>query len=191
MTYWYIAILIYLSTQTHRPQKWHEYLWISICIEYMVYIYPNVYVLSVIFLANQPAIVSRYLSTRRSTCRLIEWTRGRHWQSVLGIWECMITNFVKFMKKRALKMSVFVMVTCTFAVTYMMSVKRQTGKRVPEMIGNQIWDTLEESQKEVFGQGACFFFLDQELRKHGWCQYPDGIEEGLTGCWTNPAAPSK
>lgn len=132
-----------------------------------------------------------YLSTRRSTCRLIEWTRGRHRQSVLGIWECMITNFVKFMKKRALKMSVFVMVTCTFAVTYMMSVKRQAGERVPEMIGNQIWDTLEESQKEVVGQGACFFFLDQELRKHGWCQYPDGIEEGLTRCWANPAAPSK
>lgn len=99
MTYWYIAILIYLSTQTHSPQKWHEYLWISICIEYMVYIYPNVYVLSVIFLANQPAIVSRYLSTCRSTCRLIEWTRGCHQQSVLSIWECMITNFVKFMKK--------------------------------------------------------------------------------------------
>lgn len=40
-----------------------------------------------------------YLSTCRSTCRLIEWTRGCHQQSVLSIWECMITNFVKFMKK--------------------------------------------------------------------------------------------
>ena len=40
----------------------------------------------------------------------------------------MITNFVKFMKKWALKMLVFVMVTCTFAVTYMMSVKK-TGWR--------------------------------------------------------------
>lgn len=134
----------------------------------------------------------KYLSTHQSTCRLIEWSRGCDQQSVLSIWECMITNFVKFMKKWALKMLVFVMVTCTFAVTYMMSAKRQAGDWVPEMIGNQIWDALEESQKEVVGQGACFLFLDQELKTHGWCQHPDGIEEGLSRCcWANSAAPSK
>lgn len=42
------------------------------------------------------------------------------------------------MKKWALKMLGFVMVTCTFAVTYMMSAKRQAGDWVPEMIGYQI-----------------------------------------------------
>lgn len=113
---------------------------------YGVYLLKCIYSFS--YLHSQPASQpSFHISVYLSINLLIDWMNQKMSSAISTQFRGMHDHkSCQVHRKMSFGNAIFIMATCTFAFTYEMWMKRQDGERVP-VIGNQIQDTLEESQE--------------------------------------------